>query len=79
MTEVTLLGTKKMFVFTASETDASPNTLFSFTKIQLTQAIFNLFLTRDQIYSKISQASALTVGCTDIFRDASTTLVGLPS
>lgn len=79
MTEVTLPGTKKMFVFTTTKTDTRLNTLFSLTKIQLTQAIFNFFLTRDQYYSRFSQVSALTVGCTDIFRDASTTLVGLPS
>lgn len=48
MTEVTLPGTKKMFVFTTTKTDTCLNTLFSLTKIQLTQAIFNFFLTRDQ-------------------------------
>lgn len=79
MTQVTLLGTKKMLVFTISEIDTFLNTLVSFTKIQLTQAISKFILSRDQIYSRCSDVSALTVGCTDIFRDASTTLVGLPS
>lgn len=45
----------------------------------ITKTSFSKCIIGDPIYSKFSQVPVLTVGCTDILRDASTTLIGLPS